>query len=243
MPPSVFRHTPAHTVAIIPVLNEAQSIGKVLDDIPRDWVDRVIVVDNGSHDGSPQIAHAHGAEVYHEPERGYGAACLRGLAALPPETRYIVFLDGDYSDYPEECALLLDPLVRQQADLTLGSREQGTREQGALTPQARFGNWLATHLIALRWGHTFTDLGPFRAIRRDALDILDMRDRNYGWTVEMQIKAVLAGLRILEVPVRYRVRIGQSKVSGTLKGVIGAGSKILWTIGRFALTLPNHRLK
>ncbi|MCB9640271.1 MAG: glycosyltransferase family 2 protein [Myxococcales bacterium] len=235
-----FRHTPATTVAIIPVLNEAKSIGKVLDDIPRDWVDRVIVVDNGSTDNSPEIARAHGAEVYVEPERGYGAACLRGLAALPEETEYIVFLDGDYSDYPEECAALLTPLKNNEADMTLGSREQGTREKGALTPQARFGNWLATSLISLRWGHSFTDLGPFRAIRRDALDQLKMKDRNYGWTVEMQIKAVIESLRIQEIPVRYRIRIGQSKVSGTIKGVIGAGTKILWTIGRFAATLPSN---
>ena len=239
--PPPFRGYPARTVALIPVLNEEKSIGKVLDALPRDWIDQAIVIDNGSRDASIEVAKAHGAWVYREMERGYGAACLRGIEALPDETEFIVFLDGDFSDYPEEAALLLAPLLRNEADMTLGSREQGQREAGALTPQARFGNWLATTLIAMRWGFHYTDLGPFRAIRRDALERLQMADRNYGWTVEMQIKALLAALRIQEIPVRYRPRIGHSKVSGTLRGIVGAGTKILWTIGRFALTLPSNR--
>ncbi|HMV99435.1 MAG TPA: glycosyltransferase family 2 protein [Acidobacteriota bacterium] len=222
-----------HIVVIIPALNEALSIGKVLDDIPRPPVTDVIVVDNGSTDGTPAIAASHGARVVAEPQRGYGAACLRGLSEIGPEAEIIVFLDGDYSDYPEEISALIEPICRGKADLVIGSRELGDREAGALMPQQRFGNALATGLIRLLWGHRYTDLGPFRAIRRNSLDQLHMQDQNYGWTIEMQIKAIRYGLRIHEIPVRYRCRIGVSKISGTVMGSFNAGRKILSCIARF----------
>ncbi|RMI02444.1 MAG: glycosyltransferase family 2 protein [Calditrichaeota bacterium] len=213
---------------IIPVLNEEKSIGRVLADIPR-WVDEVLVVDNGSTDRTVEVAQSHGARVIHEPERGYGAACLAGIAHLN-RPDIVVFLDGDYSDYPEEMELLVAPILRGEAEMVIGSRVAGKAEKGALTPQARFGNWLACRLMRLFWGVQYTDLGPFRAIRHSALCFLEMRDRNYGWTVEMQIKAAQRGVRAKEIPVRYRKRIGKSKVSGTIRGVIGAGTKILSTI-------------
>ncbi|NIS37766.1 glycosyltransferase [Candidatus Saccharibacteria bacterium] len=214
--------------AIIPVLNEEQSIGKVIADIP-DWVDEIFVIDNGSTDATVEIAEQAGAHVIVESERGYGAACLAGIAALQ-EPEMVVFLDGDYSDYPEEMPLLVDPIIECRADMVIGSRVTGTAEKGALTPQARFGNWLACKLIRMLWKVHYTDLGPFRAIRYSTLQSLNMQDRNYGWTVEMQIKAAQRNVRSLEVPVSYRKRIGKSKVSGTVRGVIGAGTKILSTI-------------
>lgn len=218
-----------HTIAvIIPVLNEAPSIGKVVDAIPS-WVDDIIVVDNGSTDDTGEVAAAHGARVVVEPQRGYGAACLRGIAALDPPD-IVVFLDGDYSDHPEEMPLLVDPIVQGEVDLMIGSRVRGERERGALTPQAHFGNALATRLIRFFWGIRYTDLGPFRAIRYRTLLQLDMRDQDYGWTVEMQIKAALHAVPADEAPVSYRKRVGRSKVSGTVRGVIGAGYKILSTI-------------
>lgn len=217
---------------VIPALNEEQAIGRVLADIPA-WVDRVVVADNGSSDRTPEIARQAGATVVTEREPGYGAACLKGLAALS-DADIVVFLDGDYSDHPEEMAGLVAPIAAGRYDLVLGSRVLGRREKGALTPQQHFGNWLATSLIRLIWGARFTDLGPFRAISRAALDRLAMADRDYGWTVEMQVKAAEQGLRALEVPVRYRRRIGVSKVSGTLKGSFKAGVKILSVIGRRA---------
>jgi uncharacterized protein len=213
---------------IIPALDEADNIGRVLDDIPE-WVDDVIVADNGSRDGTPDIASAHGARVVHETRRGYGSACLKGIAALNvPDI--VVFLDGDYSDHPDQMDRLVDPIVRGEADMTIGSRALGNAERGSLTPQARFGNVLATRLMRLVWGAHYTDLGPFRAIRYDALMRIGMRDPDYGWTVEMQIKALLHGLRTLDVPVDYRKRRGRSKVSGTVRGVIGAAYKILGTL-------------
>jgi len=172
--------------------------------------------------------------VVREPRPGYGRACLSALKALP-DVDVIVFLDGDASDDPADLDALLQPIRDKKADLVLGSRTMGQREKGALTPQQVFGNWLACLLMRLLWGHRFTDLGPFRAITRVAYKRLDMCDQNYGWTVEMQVKAVKRGLRCVEVPVRYRRRIGVSKVSGTIKGVIGAGTKILYIIGREAL--------
>ena len=222
---------------IIPAINEALSIGKVIGDIPP-WTDRIIVVDNGSEDDTVAVARAAGAEVIHEPERGYGAACLAGINALS-ETDIVVFLDGDYSDYPDEMALLVDPILRGEARMVIGSRVRGTAEKGALTPQQVFGNWLACRLIGLFWGMRFTDLGPFRAIDYRALLALGMHDRNYGWTVEMQIKAARLRLPSAEVAVRYRKRIGKSKVSGTVRGVIGAGTKILTTI--FLAALQGRR--
>jgi rSAM/selenodomain-associated transferase 2/rSAM/selenodomain-associated transferase 1 len=213
---------------IIPALNEEEAIGKVVSGIPA-WVDDIIVVDNGSTDRTVEAARSHGARTVTEPERGYGSACLAGIAALQSPA-VVVFLDGDFSDRPEEMHALVDPILQREADLVIGSRVLGTREHGALTPQARFGNWLACHLIRLIWKAHYTDLGPFRAIRFSAFRNLGMRDRGYGWTVEMQIKAARSRLRVLEVPVSYRRRIGKSKISGTVKGVIGAGTKILATI-------------
>lgn len=224
---------------IIPALNEEKSIGAVLAAIPPAWpgglVDEVIVVNNGSADRTETIARQYGARVVSQPERGYGAACLAGIAALKPETGIVVFLDADFSDYPEEIGLLIRPIVEWGADLALGTRMLDGASRAALTPQQRWGNWLATTLIRWRFGFRYTDLGPFRAIRREALDKLGMRDRNYGWTVEMQIKALQAGLRIVEVPMRYRARIGRSKISGTLKGTLLAGAKILYTISKYSL--------
>ncbi|MBX3179844.1 MAG: TIGR04283 family arsenosugar biosynthesis glycosyltransferase [Candidatus Hydrogenedentes bacterium] len=223
-----------HTIAVvIPALNEEAAIGRVLRDIPA-WVDDVVVADNGSTDGTAAAARAQGARVVSVPERGYGAACLAGIAALAsPDV--VVFLDGDYSDHPEEMPLLVDPVIRGEVDLMIGSRMRGAREAGALSPQAAFGNWLATRLIRLFWGIRYTDLGPFRAIRYRTLLGLDMRDRDYGWTVEMQIKAALHAVPADEVPVSYRRREGVSKVSGTVRGVVGAGCKILGTIAASAL--------
>lgn len=219
---------------IIPALNEAAAIGGVVAAIPA-WVDDIVVVDNGSTDATAAMARDKGARVVREPRRGYGAACLAGLAALT-DPEIIVFMDGDASDVPSEMALLVDPIIQGQADLVIGSRVLGAREPGALTPQARFGNWLACRLMYLFWGKKYTDLGPFRAIRRRALAALDMQDRNYGWTVEMQVKAVRYGLRVMEVPVSYRRRIGASKISGTLRGAVGAGTKILSIIFREAFS-------
>lgn len=218
---------------IIPALNEERAIGRVLDDIPT-WVDRVIVADNGSSDATSSIAAGKGAVVVSEPRPGYGSACLAGIEALG-DAEIVVFVDGDYSDHPEEMTTLVDPIAAGDADLVIGSRVLGEREAGALTPQQRFGNWLATRLIRVFWGVHYSDLGPFRAIGAPALARLGMTDRTYGWTVEMQIRAAMAGLVSREVPVRYRRRIGVSKISGTLKGTVLAGYKILSIIGRFAL--------
>jgi glycosyltransferase involved in cell wall biosynthesis len=217
---------------LIPALNEEQAIAQVLAAIPAGLAQEVVVVDNGSMDRTAEVAHSLGARVVSEPRRGYGQACLSGLAALKP-VDIVIFLDGDYSDYPEEIPALLDPILRGEADLVIGSRVLGQREAGALLPQQRLGNALATWLIRLLFGVRYTDLGPFRAIRAEALKRLEMQDRNYGWTVEMQVKAARAGLRLAEVPVRYRRRLGVSKISGTLKGTIKAGYKIIATILRY----------
>jgi len=223
---------------IIPAHNEARAIGLVLAEIPAGLVREVIVVDNNSSDDTAAVAAAAGATVLREPRPGYGYACLAGMAyafgpvqSEPPDI--VVFLDGDHSDYPEQMPELLAPLLRGTADMVIGSRALGERERGALLPQQRFGNWLATRLLRIRYGGHFTDLGPFRAILAPALLGLKMEDKTYGWTVEMQVKAARQGLRTVEVPVRYRRRIGTSKVSGTVRGTIGAGYKILWTIFRY----------
>jgi glycosyltransferase involved in cell wall biosynthesis len=218
---------------VIPALNEAGAIARVVADIPS-WADRIVVADNGSHDGTADVARRAGATVVREDEPGYGAACLAGIAALGA-VDVVVFLDGDYSDHPEDMADLVDPILSGAYDFVVGSRATGAREAGSLTPQQRFGNWLATTLIRGIWGAKYTDLGPFRAIRATSLKALAMADRNYGWTVEMQIKAAETGLRTHEVPVRYRCRIGVSKVSGTIKGSVMAGYKILSVIGRHAI--------
>ncbi len=224
---------------IIPAYNEAEAIGKVVQAIPEGIAEEVIVCDNNSTDATAEEARKAGATVVKAPIRGYGSACLSGIAWLrnkPASQKpdIVVFLDGDYSDYPEEMPLLLHPINAGEADLVIGSRVLGKAEKGALQPQQRFGNWLATTLIRMYWGYRFTDLGPFRAISWQKLLDLDMCDPNYGWTVEMQVKAARMGLRCSEVPVRYRPRIGTSKISGTLKGSFLAGKKILWTIFRFA---------
>jgi glycosyltransferase involved in cell wall biosynthesis len=219
---------------IIPALNEERSIGQVLTEIPPDVFGQVIVVDNGSTDQTAALARSLGALVIEEPRRGYGSACLRGLDYLDPETEIVVFLDADGSDFPAEAPRLIRPISEGQADLVVGSRELGTREPGALTIHQRMGNRLAVVLTQAIYGFRYTDLGPFRAIRLSSLKQLDMADRNYGWTIEMQIKALRKGFRVLEVPVTCRRRLGgESKVSGTFAGSVAAGVKILWTIARW----------
>ena len=224
--------SPPFIAVIIPALNEEQAIGNVLREIPA-GVQQIIVVDNGSSDGTAQVARSMGALVVEEPRRGYGQACLAGIAQLA-DPDIVVFLDGDYSDYPEELTDLVEPIRSAEADVVIGSRTLGKRERGALLPQARLGNWLSTGLIRLLFGVSFTDLGPFRALRAEVLQRLKMQDRDFGWTVEMQVKAARLGLRSVEVPVRYRRRIGTSKITGTLTGTVRAGYKILWTIFRYA---------
>jgi glycosyltransferase involved in cell wall biosynthesis len=222
---------------VIPARDEEGALPGVLAEIPK-RVRRVVVGDNGSRDRTAEVARAGGAEVVSEPRLGYGAACLAALAHIrasgPPDV--VVFLDGDHADDPKEIDALLQPIEEQRADLVIGSRTLGRREAGALTPQQRFGNALAVALIAALYRHRFTDLGPFRAIRWPSLEALAMRDCDYGWTAEMQVKALKRGLRCTEVPVDYyRRRAGRSKVASTVRGTIGAGYKILTTIGRYAL--------
>ena len=223
---------------IIPAHNEANAIGLVLAEIPAGLVQEVVVVDNNSTDDTSTAARAAGATVLREPRPGYGYACLAGMAyvfgkAQSEQPDIVVFLDGDHSDFPEQMPDLLAPLLRGEADLVIGSRALGQREKGALLPQQRLGNWLAARLLNLRYRGNVTDLGPFRAVLSSALLAIGMEDKTYGWTVEMQVKAFRRGLRVVEVPVRYRKRIGISKVSGTMRGTIGAGYKILWTIFRY----------
>jgi glycosyltransferase involved in cell wall biosynthesis len=218
---------------IIPALNEEQALPAVLAELPP-GVDEVLVVDNGSTDRTAEVARQAGARVVREPRRGYGSACLCGLSHLGCHD-VVVFLDGDRSDHPEALPRLIQPIADHRADLVLGSRLLGDREEGAMPPQSVWGNRLACFLMRWLFRVRYTDLGPFRAIRRDALERLAMRDRNFGWTVEMQIKAARAGLRIREIPLPYRRRIGQSKISGTLKGTLLAGYKILATIFRYGI--------
>ncbi len=212
---------------IIPAFNEEAAIAKVIAEIPKPLVHEIIVVDNGSTDKTAQIAEQSGACVVHEPRRGYGSACLAGIAALN-QPDIVVFMDADYSDYPAEIPLLIQPILDSNVELVIGARVPC--EKGALLPQARFGNWLATFLIRRFFGTHYTDLGPFRAIRYSQLIALQMQDKTFGWTVEMQLKAAKMALRVCEVPVRYRKRIGNSKISGTLLGTLKAGYKILTTL-------------
>ena len=218
---------------VIPALDEEKSLPMVLANIPWAWVRRVVVADNGSSDDTARVAEAGGAEVVRESQRGYGAACLAALEHLrgdPPDI--VVFMDADFSDYPQELPRVVGPILADDAELVIGSRTIGQREQGALLPQAVFGNELACTLIKGLYGYRFTDLGPFRAVTWRSLQRIDMQDEDFGWTVEMQVKAAKLGLPTVEVPVSYRKRVGVSKVTGTLEGTVKAGQKILYTIFR-----------
>lgn len=225
---------------MIPARNEADSLPRLLGELRRHALHRVLVVDNGSTDRTPDLARADGAELILEPRLGYGAACAAGLAELGEETEVVVFLDADLADDPSRLPTLLAPIEAGEADLVIGARPRALRERGAMTPPQVFGNWLATGLIRLLWGYAYTDLGPFRAIRRESLERLRMTDRRFGWTVEMQVRAVEEGLRVREVEVPYRRREhGASKISGTVLGVARAGLSIVYTIGR--LWWARHR--
>ena len=219
---------------IIPAFNEEDSIGKVIHDIPKDEVRYIVVANNASTDDTKVTAERAGAIVVDEPNAGYGSACLAGMSYIkslesPPDT--VVFIDGDYSDYPEQLTKLTDK-INEGYDLVIGSRSQGDLEKGSMTPAQLFGNWLATNLIRILYKIHFTDLGPFRAVRYQSLLAMNMSDKDFGWTVEMQVKGAKMGMKCTEVAVDYRRRIGVSKISGTVKGTILAGHKILWTIFR-----------
>jgi glycosyltransferase involved in cell wall biosynthesis len=226
---------PISVGVIIPTRNEALALPRVLGALP-DWINTVVVADYASTDGTGSIARAAGAHTINLSKPGYGHACLRAVAAMPDKVDTIVFLDGDASNDTGDLIALLGPIARGDADLVIGSRVTGSRERGALTPQQILGNWLACTLIRWRWGVHYTDLGPFRAITRASFNTLSMRDENFGWTVEMQVKAAKKNLRVQEIPVRYRRRIGTSKISGTISGTIRAGTKILAVIAREALS-------
>ena len=222
---------------IIPAFNEEKSISLVLDDIPKNLVNEVIVVNNASTDNTMDTARKGGATVLTEKRQGYGYACLKGIDYLkkrsqPPDI--VVFIDADYSDYPEEMPKVVRPIIADDYDMVIGSRARGEREPGSMMPQQIFGNWLATWLIKIIYNVTFTDLGPFRAIKFDKLLAINMQDQTFGWTVEMQVKAIKNRLRYTEVPVSYRKRVGVSKIAGTVSGSIKAGYKIIYTILKYS---------
>ena len=219
---------------IIPAYNEEDSIGLVLKALPRQIIQEIIVVDNGSTDETARVAIDNGARVVKEPRKGYGAACLKGIEGLDAPD-IVVFLDGDFSDFPEEIVSLIEPIEKEDKDFVIGSRMILPKSRASLLPQARYGNQLAVFLIKLFFKHTYTDLGPFRAIRYNSLMSIGMQDTNFGWTVEMQIKAIKRGLRIIEVPVNYRERVGISKITGTVSGTFKAGIKIIYTIFKYLL--------
>ena len=227
---------PTKINVIIPAFNEEKSIANVINDIPK-IVNEVIVVSNNSTDKTKENAAKAGATVLHEPKKGYGYACLKGMeyiSAQEEKPDIVVFLDGDYSDYPEELTKIIEPILNDDMDFVIGARVKELREVGSMTPQQIFGNWLATFLMKLFFNAKFTDLGPFRAIKYDKLLRLNMEDKTYGWTVEMQLKAVKQKFSYVEIPVKYRNRIGVSKVSGTVKGSILAGVKILGWIFKYS---------
>ena len=211
---------------VIPALNEARSIGPALREVPA-GIDRVIVVDNGSSDDTAAVARANGATVVHEPRTGYGAACQAGIKLAAGDL--VAFMDADYSDYPADLATVIEPVADGRADMVIGTRNSQSRPS-ALPPHQRFGNWLVCGVISLLYGVRYTDLGPMRCIRREALSRLQMIDADYGWTVEMQLKAARMGLAVMEVPVRSRKRIGKSKISGTIRGSLGAAVKIFYWV-------------
>ncbi len=228
---------------VIPAYNEEDSLPAVLREIPRPPVRRIVVADNNSTDRTAAVAADSGAEVVAATVQGYGSACLAGLAHLratgPPEI--VVFLDADHSDHPEELPALVAPILEDRADLVIGSRTRGRRERGALLPQARFGNLLACFMIRVLYRHRYSDLGPFRAIRWSSLETFGMRDPDFGWTAEMQVKALRHRLRVAEVPVSYRRRIGRSKITGTVRGTVLAGYKIISTILRYGVVGYSRR--
>ncbi len=223
-------------VVIIPAFNEENAIGEVVKEIPKYLVSEIVVVDNNSSDGTTKAALDNGATVLHEKQQGYGNACLKGITYFAEKEQkpdIVVFLDADHADYPEELPKLVIPIIEEDYDLVIGSRKKGNLQQGSMSPHQILGNWLATFLIRIFYGIRFTDLGPFRAIKFNKLQQLNMTDKTYGWTAEMQVKAAKMHLKCTEVPVNYRRRIGFSKVSGTLKGTIGAGYKILLTVFKY----------
>ncbi|MFN0117032.1 MAG: glycosyltransferase family 2 protein [Elusimicrobiota bacterium] len=218
---------------IIPALNEEEAIQKVLEEIPKNLVKKIIVVDNASTDRTAEKANALGATVVSQNKRGYGRSVLKGLESLDEDCDTVVILDGDHSDFPEDLERLLEPIEKEGADLVIGSRTKNA-SPGSLMPVQRFGNWLTCALLKIFYGQGFTDMGPFRAMKRSSLSKWKMEDPTFGWNVEMQIKALKHKMKIIEVPVRYRPRIGESKISGSVKGSIKAGTKILWSLWKYS---------